>query len=177
MVEICNLHDNDSLEVLVRRIEEKANAADEHVIEAAKLIAQARARIGAGEEGEGVKWAEWALKNIRLSPSRLYELQTIGEAQDPAAELERLRHLNRERQKDFRDRNSKKPVVTPPQTEAGSNSEPKTQHAPDRKSEPERAELIAWAKSAPLDEVRRILAMTKNVHIPQPANDDVSSAA
>lgn len=124
-----------SLEALAAEIEQKSKQADEHVLEAAKLIAEARRRVEAGEAGDAT-WYGWARENIGLSPSRLYELQSIAEAPDPATELERQRQANRERVKEHREK----------------------QKARERLArEPERKQLIDWAKEAPIEDVRWLL--------------------
>ncbi len=78
------------LETLAEKITQSATQADDQTIEAARLISEARKRVEAGEAGD-TTWYEWAPKNIKLSLSRLRELQRIAEAQDPRKELERLR--------------------------------------------------------------------------------------
>lgn len=80
----------ESLGALAEKIAHCATQADEHTITAALLIREARKRVEAGEAGD-TTWYEWAPKNIKLSLSRLRELQRIAEAQDPRKELERLR--------------------------------------------------------------------------------------
>ena len=127
----------ETLDVVARKIEEHAEKSDEHVIAAAVLVAEARRRVEAGEAGD-TKWYTWARENIKLSPSRLYELQCIAEADDPKKELERMRKLTRERVKEHRERKA----------------------AEKRALEEERQKLIAWAKKAPIEQVRRILRLT-----------------
>jgi hypothetical protein len=126
----------EPLDVLARDIEEHAQRSEEHVIEAAVLVRKARRRVEAGEAGE-ITWYEWGRKNIKLSPSRLYELQCIAEAEDPAKELERLRQLTRERVKKHREKKA----------------------AEVRELEAERRDLIAWAKKATIEDVRRVLRL------------------
>lgn len=132
-----------SLDLVVRRIEEHSKKSDDHVIEAARLVSEARRRVEAGEAGL-TTWYVWGKANINLAPSRLRELMRIGEAADPRKELERLRTLNNERQKKHRD-------------EAA------------REMEPERKAVIAWAKHAELKQVRRFaeqIARSKNAAHP-----------
>ncbi len=126
----------ETLDVVARKIKEHAEKSDEYVIEAANLVAEARRRVKAGEAGN-IKWYTWARENIDLSYSRLYELQCIAEADDPRKELERIRKLTRERVKEHRERKA----------------------AEKRALEEERQDLIAWAKKAPIAEVRRVLGM------------------
>ncbi len=58
------------------------------MIEAAKLVGEARKRVKAGEAGK-VTWETWARENINLGDSRLRELQRIAKAEDPRKEIER----------------------------------------------------------------------------------------
>jgi hypothetical protein len=150
------------LDILAREIEALANDADGQVIGAAMRLRQLRKRIEAGEAGVGVKWFEWAPANIQLSISRLFELQTIAEATNPKEELERLRNLNRERVKKHREAKSKA----------------------ERMREPERRDLIKWAKTAPIAEIRtqwtrisRATAVKYETIAVVPANDDAEHAA
>ena len=126
----------EPLNIVARKIEEHAKKSDEHVIAAAMLVREARHRIEKGEAGP-VTWFEWAPANIHLSKSRLYELQRIAEADNPEAELERLRRLMRERAKRCREKKAE------------------AVHEIDE----ERRTLIAWAKNAPINEVRRVLGL------------------
>ncbi len=82
--------EKEHLETLAEKIAHCATQADEHTITAAHLISEARKRVEAGEAGD-TTWYSWAPKNIKLSMSRLRELQRIAEAQDPRKGLERIR--------------------------------------------------------------------------------------
>jgi len=92
----CRPFECESLETIAEQIVEHANKADDHVIEAAMLIRKARKRIEAGEAGQ-TTWSEWAAEHLNLGESRRRELQRIADADDPKAELERIRAGNRER--------------------------------------------------------------------------------
>ena len=131
------------LDQLARQIEEQSGKADQHVLKAAALVAEARERVEEGEAGP-IKWMAWARKHINLSDSRLYELNAIAEAEDPVKELERIRKLTRERVKRHRER------------EAAKQADEKAQ-AQKSSLEPARKQLIAWTKTAPLEEVERVL--------------------
>ncbi len=85
-----------SLEELAERIAQYANEADEKTIEAGKLICLARERVET-ELADHTTWTDWARENIKLSESRLRELQRIAEAEDPRKELERTRDMTRQR--------------------------------------------------------------------------------
>ncbi len=147
-----------SLDEVARKIEDHAEKSDEHVIAAAMLVREARQRVDSGEAGE-ITWYAWGLKNIKLSPSRLYELQCIAEADDPVKELERLRKLTRERVKKHRDKNASK-----------------NKEAEKSSLDSERKDLIAWAKTAPIDEVKRVLEqIASNDNVADPSKEDLST--
>lgn len=101
--------DSGSLETLAKEIAKCATQADEHDIRAALLVREARKRVDAGEAGN-ITWYEWAPKNIKLSESRLRELQSIAGAKDPKAERQRLRELNNERVKRHRKQKKTAPL-------------------------------------------------------------------
>ncbi len=85
------MHTKDTLEIVAKKIVAMAKKSDEYVISAAVLVRKVRQRVNSGEAGPGVKWGPWAAENIKLSTSRIRELQRIGDADDPEAELERIR--------------------------------------------------------------------------------------
>lgn len=129
--------DEEPLSVVADKIARHANRSEQHLISAAMLIREARRRVEAGEAGD-VRWCEWAPKNIDLSMSRLRELQSIAAAADPAAEIDRLRQLTQKRVEKHREKKK----------------------AAERNSlEEDRELLIAWAKTAPIAEVRRMRDM------------------
>ena len=136
----------ETLDVVARQIEAHAEKSDEHVISAAMLMREARRRVDDGEAGV-IKWYAWAPKNINLSHSRLRELQRIAAADDPVKELERQRKLTQKRVEDHR---AKKAAET---------------HA----LEKERRDLIAWAKTAPIDKVIQVLKQAHNQADKSPA--------
>lgn len=126
----------EPLSVVAGKIAQHAKKSDQHVIAAAMLIREARCRVDAGEAGD-VTWYEWAPKSIALSMSRLRELQQIADADDPATEIERLRRLNQKRVEKHREKK-----------------------AAERKSlDEDRKQLITWARTAPIADVRRMLDM------------------
>lgn len=146
--------ETESLDTLAVKIVECATAADEKTIEAAKMIRAARARIENGEAGE-IKWSDWASKNIKLSGSRLRELQRIADADDPNAELEQIRKKNRTRQ--ARHRENKKSAPLP---NGGATASVTKQIGDDRKR------LIEWARKAPLDHVGKVLTYIEELSLP-----------
>ncbi len=123
-----------SLDEVARQIEVHARKSDEHIISAAMLMREARRRVDDGEAGD-IKWYAWAPKNSHLSLSRLRDLQRIAEADDPKKELERQRKLTQKRGEKHRAKKA---------AEAWRLDE-------------ERRDLIAWAKKAPIEKVRRVL--------------------
>lgn len=127
----------EPLKTVASKIEAHAKKSDECVIAAAMLVAEARRRIEAGEAGD-ITWSAWARKNIKLSESRLYELQFIAEADDPAKELARQRELTQKRVEKHREKKAAKK----------------------RELEVERRDLIAWARKAPIEDVKQILELT-----------------
>ncbi len=88
-----------SLEEVAAQIVGLANEENSVVLRSAIMAAQLKRRLKAGEAGEGVKWAEWMVKHVRISKSHLYALVEIGSASDPVKALERWRCNNRERAK------------------------------------------------------------------------------
>lgn len=124
----------EPLDTLACRIEEHVQKSDDHLLMAAKLMAEARRRVEAGEAGQGVKWTVWARTHISLKESRLRQLKRIAEAKDPAKELDRQRKQGEERARKHRERKA----------------------AETRGLEPERKKLIDWAKEAPLGRVKQV---------------------
>lgn len=98
----------DTLENVVWKIAVAVKKSDDMTITAALLVHQARQRVKSGEAGPGVKWEAWAAKNIKLSKSRIRELLRIGDADDPDAELERIRGRTRERVHRHREKSAKR---------------------------------------------------------------------
>ncbi len=135
------------LEVVARKIKEHVDKSDEHVIAAAMLVREARRRVEAGEAGD-IKWYAWAPENIRLSVSRLRDLQRIAAADDPAKELERQRKLMQKRVEEHREKKA----------------------AEKCELEAERRKLIAWAKKAPIEDVKQILRLDEVLRALEPSN-------
>jgi len=137
---------NDPLEIVAGKIAVAVKKSDDMTITAALLVHEARQRVKSGEAGPGVKWEAWAAKNIKLSKSRVRELLRIGEADDPDAEMERIRGRTRERVHRHREKSAER--KTPLRNGARSA---------DESLEPERRQLIEWATDASLEDVRRVL--------------------
>ena len=150
-IENETLKEPETLEILAEKIARYANEADEQMIEAAKLIREARKRIKAREAGK-ITWKTWARENINLCDSRLRELQRIAKAEDPWKELERQRQMTRERVE--RHRKKKKPAAL----RNGGASLTETAEL-----EKDRQRLIAWAREAPIDRVTAVLSYTRKV--------------
>ncbi len=138
--------ETETLEALAEKIAQYATEADEKTIEAAKLIREARKRVEAGEAGD-TNWYSWATKNIKLSLSRLRELQRIAEAEDPRKELERGRKKTQERVERYREKKNSVPLRN-----GGATLKMTAELEVDRRS------LIEWARSAPLDHVAKALS-------------------
>ena len=138
--------ETETLEALAVKIAQYATEADEKTIEAAKLVGEARKRVEAGEAGE-VKWYTWARENIKLSTSRLRELQRIAAAEDPQKELKRLRKITSKRVERYREKRSSAPLRN-----GGATLKVTAEMEDDRRS------LIEWARSAPIDRVAEALS-------------------
>ena len=151
--------ETETLEVLAEKIARYATEADEKTIEAAKLIGEARKRVEAGEAGD-ITWYSWALKNIKLSPSRLRELQRIAEAEDPQKELERQRKVTQKRVERHREKKKSAPLRN-----GGASLEETAEMEDDRQS------LIAWAREAPLNHVAETLVYVQRYDVAETASD------
>ncbi len=143
--------ETETLETLAVKIAQYATEADERTIEAAKLIREARKRVEAGEAGD-ITWYSWAPKNIKLSMSRLRELQRIAEAEDPQKELKRLRKITRKRVERHREKKRSAPLRNGGAIVAVT-----------AEMEDYRKNLIEWAQSAPLDHVERVLSYVQEL--------------
>jgi hypothetical protein len=143
--------ETETLGALAEKIVRYVTEADDQTIKAAKLILEARKRVEAGEAGD-TTWYEWARNNIKLSESRLRELQRIAKEEDPQEELERLREKTRKRVE--RHRNKKKSAPLP---NGGAGVQATAEMEADRKS------LIAWAESAPIDRVTKVLSYARQL--------------
>ncbi len=141
--------EKEPLEKIAKQIREFATTADESTIKAALLVRDARARVEAGELGD-TTWSEWAPDAIKLSISRLRELQRIGDSDDPNAELERIREQNRKRQASHRDKNKNKPA---PLRNGGDETRQAAQLGPKRE------QLIEIARSASLSHIEKLLTL------------------
>ena len=135
----------ETLSAVAAKIAQYATEADERTVEAAKLVREARQRVEAGESGE-TTWYSWAIENIKLSPSRLRELQRIAEAKDPQKAIEHLRQKTRER------------VARHRQTKAAPLRNGGAVATETVEIEAERERLITWAQKAPLDQVAEVLS-------------------
>ena len=98
------------------------------------LLREARERIEGGEAGKEVRWYRWAGENIKVKRAQLYLLLRIAEAPDPRHEYIRQLRLTQRRVEKHREKKA----------------------AEERQMEPERKDLIAWAKNAPIEQVRRV---------------------
>jgi len=154
--------ETETLEELAEKITRYATEADGLTIEAAKMIRATRVRIENGEAGK-TTWSEWARQNIKISESRLRELQRIAGAEDPKKELERLRNMTSERVKRHREKTKSAPLRN-----AGAIAKVTTAIENDRNN------LIEWARSAPLYHVTKVLAFTQQFDAVG-ANSDISA--
>ena len=132
--------DDMPLQTMADAIVQHANAADEQLIQAARMLVKLRERIERGEGG-GATWHEWARKNLKLGRSRVHELEAIGEAEDPAEALEKRRTATRERVQRCREAESRRK----------------------RALEPDRRILIEFAHEAPIDQVSRLARQAESL--------------
>ena len=140
---------NDVLETapnaeLIAQIERLGGRDERDTIASALRVRILRKRVEAGMMGPGVKWYSWALKNIDMRKTRLWELQTVAEADDMAARLKEIRDRGAERQKTYQ--NELRGM-------AGKTKK--------KELEPERLELISFASKKPIVEVRRALKFAR----------------
>ncbi len=138
--------ETETLAALAVKIARYATEADEKTIEAARMIRKVRMRVEAGEAGD-ITWISWAPKNIKLSMSRLRELQRIAAAEDPRKELQRQRKLIQVRVENHREKKRSAPLRN-----GGAILKVTAEMEDDRKS------LIDWARSAPIDRVAEALS-------------------
>ncbi len=138
--------EKEPLATIAEKIARYATEADERTLKAANLIREARKRVEAGEAGD-ITWCSWAPKNIKLSLSRLRELQRIAEAEDPRKELKRFRKITRMRVERHREKKRSAPLRN-----GGATVEVTAEMEDDRKN------LIEWARSAPIDRVAEVLS-------------------
>ena len=135
----------ETLETLAEKIAQYATEADEKTLEAAKLVGEARKRVAAGDAGD-ITWYSWADKNIKLSKSRLRELQLIAEAEDPQKELRRQRKVTQKRVERYREKKKSAPLRN-----GGASITETAELEEDRQS------LIKWARDAPIGHVTETL--------------------
>lgn len=121
---------------LVHEIECKSDSEDRQLLATAELVRELKARIEAGEAGQGVKWTEWGLLNFKMKKTKLYGLVEIGCAPNPQYALERYRLKQQEADKRKKIKRDALKAV---------------------ESDPVRKELIEWARRAKIDKVKSIL--------------------
>ncbi|MEE9249887.1 MAG: hypothetical protein V3U93_02015 [Alphaproteobacteria bacterium] len=168
---MCNLEsssketlENETLGALAEKIARYATEADEKTLEAAKLVGEARKRIEAGDAGD-INWYSWAKKNIKLSMSRLRELQCIAEAEDPQKELRRQRKVTQKRVERYREKKKSAPLRN-----GGASVSETAELEEDRKS------LIKWARDAPIERVAEMLAYIQQYDSAETVSDSGQSA-
>ncbi len=113
---------------------------------------ESRKRVEAGEAGD-TNWYSWATKNIKLSLSRLRELQRIAAADNPRKELERQRKVTQKRVERHREKKSSAPLRN-----GGATVKVTAELGVDRRN------LIEWARSAPIDRVTEVLSYIRRFH-------------
>ncbi len=93
-----------TLAELAEEICEDADRGDERRIKAAMLLRELKLRISAGEAGPAVDWKQWVRINFKRSRTWIRDLDLIASAENPAAELRRIRDDGCRRQKGYRER-------------------------------------------------------------------------
>ncbi len=139
---------------IVDEIERQGKASDDRMLSAAMLMRELRSRFDAGEMGKGGSWLKWIEKEIKLSHSQLHLLDAIARAPDPRQELERQRERNRKRGKKHR----------------------AAKQAQAKSLEPERRDLIGWAREAPFEDVRRVARQVEQLDRRRERVGDVQDA-
>ncbi len=91
-----------TLNELAAEIRAEAHNGDERLLRAADLLRELKLRVEDGEAGVGVKWSEWAVDKFGRKRTWIRNLDLIASAQDPNAELERIRKDGCERQRKYR---------------------------------------------------------------------------
>ncbi len=135
-----------ALEALAVKIARYATEADEKIVEAAMLLREARERLKA-EGASTAEWYSWAAENIKLSQTRLRDLLSIAEAEDPGKELKRQRNMVRKRVERYREKKK-----SPPLRNGGASISETAELEEDRQS------LIKWAREAPIERVAEVLS-------------------
>ncbi len=143
--------ETETLEALAKKITQYATEADESTIKAAFLVREARLRVEAGDAGD-TTWEDWAVTNIKLSPSRRRELQQIAKADDPGKELERIRGMTQKRVAEHRAKTKSASLRN-----GGDTARQAVQLAP------EREQLIEIARSAPLSHIEKLLSLAQEL--------------
>jgi hypothetical protein len=143
--------ETDTLEVIANKIVEFATQADENVINAAVLVRIAKDRVENGEAGE-ITWTDWAKQHLPLKESRLRELEQIAKANDPNAELDRLRMLSRQRQQKHRNKKAEAAKTPAAPLRNGAEAEQKTKTIDD-----DRQRLIQWTNKAQVEQITNVL--------------------
>jgi hypothetical protein len=127
-----------TLEGRRRRVEGEADIYFRDTLAAALLVREARERVERGEAG-AVKWLEWSRKHLKIGRTWMHYLTAVADAPDPAKLVQRQRAATLKRVQAHRARTAA------------------------QLREPDRKELIAWARKADIAEARRILRMIRSV--------------
>jgi hypothetical protein len=159
-----------SIPQLIVEITRESDDADDQTIHSALMLRQLRIRVQAGELGPNVNWYEYALQAVKLSKSRLKELDKIARAKDPCVELNYLRHLAVERAK----RHKPRSAIDEPLSDQQMRDKVK---AFARKASAAQLEILArlcepmpalpkvllFAKDGPVDQVRKLYELVHNM--------------
>lgn len=127
-----------TLEALATQFEEVAKVSDDYAINAALLVKKMRTLVDMGAAGAGVTWFSWARK-LDLPAQRIQRYLRIGDAKDPRAKRDEFLRLDRERAKKSR---GKRKIM-----------------------DPERVQLIDWARKAKMGSVTYLLGQIAKGHL------------
>ena len=107
----------DTLDVVAGKIKAFLQRADNQRITAAKLLAEARERVEAGEAGD-IRWEIWCRKHIERSPRDVRRLLALLRSDDPTAKLAQDRQAARDGMARLRRRTNVSPATAePPETD------------------------------------------------------------
>lgn len=121
-----------TLEALAAQFQAIAKVSDDYAIDAAFLIKRMRTLVDDGAAGVGVTWFSWARK-LDLPAQRIQRYLRIADAKNPRAKRDDFLRQDRERAKKSR---SKRKII-----------------------DPDRADLIEWARKAQIGSVTYILGV------------------
>jgi len=119
---------------LAKKIIAQVNKLDDGLLGAGAMVKQAKLRVEAGEVD--LSWEAWCSQNLPWKQSWIQQLLRIGTADDPGAAARKLREINRGRVREYRARKARSAALR-------------------NGLEPERKQLVLWAETADLEDVKK----------------------